>query len=431
MLRQHAVEVLLLVAIVLVSTIATSSAQGTAPPLGGVTIGVGPGDSPQEIDQVIARAHELHARLVRVEIRWSMYEPRAPGQMDQSRLAALDHIMSQASAEGMRTVALVERTPCWASSAPESLLRECVPESDTQANAWPPRDPGAYGAFTGMLTRRYGSELAAIEVWNEPDQSNEHYFAGPEKATRYAAILRAAYTAIKQADPSVKVLGASIVGSNGAFLKSLYAAGIKGYYDGLSVHFYNLVLASLRSIHEVQLANGDHTPVWLNEFGWSSCWPSVSIQEEQACVTTPLQGRNLADTIRSLAHTPWMAAEIMYEMQSTPGQDFGVFSRTGERKGSFAALQSVFMSPFGKPTPVTLRLRRHHGRLLAAGGGPVGDYMGLRVFKGSTVVYRALFTMNRFNRYSIALPKALGTRHLRVTVFQYWAGPARGATART
>ena len=53
------------------------------------------------------------------------------------------------------------------------------------------------------------------------------------------------------------MLAGSLVGSNGAFLRALYAAGIKGYYNGLSVHFYNLTLASVRSIHEVQLANGD------------------------------------------------------------------------------------------------------------------------------------------------------------------------------
>ncbi len=74
-------------------------------------------------------------------------------------------------------------------------------------------------------------------------------------------MLRAAYPAIKQANPNVPVLAGSLVGSNGVFLRALYAAGIKGYYDGLAVHFYNLTLGSLRAIHEVQLANGDTKPL--------------------------------------------------------------------------------------------------------------------------------------------------------------------------
>jgi hypothetical protein len=101
------------------------------------------------------------------------------------------------------------------------------------------------------------------------------------------------------------VLAGSLVGSNGLFLKALYAAGIKGFYDGLSVHFYNLTLASLRSIHEVQLANGDPTPLWLDEFGWTQLLARTRIQQEQACVTQRKFRRATSpNTFRSLAHTP-------------------------------------------------------------------------------------------------------------------------------
>jgi hypothetical protein len=52
--------------------------------------------------------------------------------------------------------------------------------------------------------------------------------------------------------------------------------------------------------------------------------------------------------------------------------------------------------------------------------------MGLEVLHGATLRYRALFTLDRFNRYALALPKVLGTHGLRVRVFQYWAGASRG-----
>jgi len=52
----------------------------------------------------------------------------------------------------------------------------------------------------------------------------------------------------------------------------------------------------------------------------------------------------------------------------------------------------------------------------------VGDYMGLQAFQGGTLRYKALFTLNRFNRYTLTLPRVLGTHGLRVRVFQYWAG---------
>jgi polysaccharide biosynthesis protein PslG len=378
-------------------------------------------------DRAIAQAQALHANVVRTDVPWSALEPLGPNQISQASLSFMDRLVGDAAAAGIRVIMTVDSTPCWASSAPKSLRNVCAPRRSNKANAWPPSNPGAYAAFVAYLAQRYGTRLAAIEVWNEPDQANQLYFAGPDKAGRYAAILRAAYVAIKQANPNVSVLGGSLVGSNGVFLRALYAAGIKGYYDGLAVHFYNLVLASLRSIHEVQLANGDTKSLWLGEFGWSSCWPRRRIQQEQACVTQKIQGINLADVFHSVAHTPYVAAEVVYELQSSADEDFGVLTVGGARKPAFATLSRVLASPFGKVHRVRLSLHRRHGRVVAAGSAPVGDYMGLEAFKGGVLRYRALFTLDRFDRYSIALPSVLGTHGLGVRVYQYWSGPGSAA----
>ncbi|MFI5009615.1 MAG: hypothetical protein ACHQDY_05000 [Solirubrobacterales bacterium] len=412
-------------ALALLATCALSApSAASAAPLGGVNvIGLGPGTSAAKIDGAIGAARALHANVVRADVPWSVIEPRAPGSIDPRALGLADRLVSDAAAARIRVIATVDSTPCWDSSAPAPLLRRCTPARGTQANAWPPRDPAAYGAFVGFLAQRYGSRLAAIEVWNEPDQANQDYLAGPEKPQRYAAILRAAYPAIKQANPGMPVLGGSLVGSNGVFLRELYKAGIKGYYDGLAVHFYTLALGSLRAIRETQLANGDNKPLWLDEFGWSSCWPRYRIQQEQPCVTKRLQGANLADIFRSLARTPYVAAEVAYKLQGSIREDFGVLSASGARKPAFAPLAQALAAPLaGRVSPVILRLRDRAGQVVASGSGPAGDYMGLEAFQGPTLRYRALFALDRFNRYSLALPRVLGTHGLRVRVFQYWSG---------
>lgn len=398
-----------------------------ARPLGGVNIGgLFPYSPPAAIDREIAYAQSLHAQVVRLEVPWAELEPTAPGQLEPRALGVLDRVIGDAAADGIRVIATVESTPCWASSAPPSILRACAVGRRGKANEWPPTEAARYATFTAMLAARYGTRLAAIEIWNEPDQANEEYFAGPEKPQRYAAILRAAYTAIKQANANVPVLAGSLVGSNGVFLRALYAAGIKGYYDGLAVHFYNLLLASVRAIHETQLQNGDSRPLWLDEFGWSSCWPHSKVQQEQGCVTRRGQAENITNTFRALAHTPYVAADVLYELRGSRSEAFGVLE--GEsRKPSFAALSRVLASPFGSPGKVTLSLRVRHGAVLASGTGPVGDYMQLEASRGGVLRYKALFTLDRFNRYAIPLPRALGTRGLTVRVFQYWAGRARGA----
>lgn len=421
--------VLVLAACSTVTCASVASAQrASAGALTGVNvIGLFNGVNLGTADREIAEARRLHARVVRAELRWSTLEPLRAGEVDPTALAFLDRLVAAAAAAGIRPIFTLDSTPCWASSAPADLLRRCVPGKFTAANAWPPLDASAYGAVAGYVARRYGSNLAAIEIWNEPDHSNQLYFAGPNKVQRYAAIVRAAYTAIKQANAGVPVLAGSLVGSNGAFLRALYAAGIKGYYDGLAVHFYSLVLGSLRAIREVQLANGDSRPLWLDEFGWASCYPARRAQEEQACVTPQTQARNLADVIRSLAQTPWVAAEVMYNLQNQPREDFGLLTAEGARKPAFGALSRALARPNASPSPVTLSLRRRGGALVARGSAPVGDYMGLEAFIGGTLRFRALFVLDRFDRYSISLPRVLGTRGIHVRVFQYWAGLARAA----
>jgi hypothetical protein len=402
----------------------TAAAGG---PLVGVDVGLGYGSSVAQATQDMAQAAALHAKVVRVELPWSGLEPDGPGRVAPGALAFTDALMAAAGAHGLKVIATVMSTPCWASSAPRPLLRGCSPRGLTAANAWPPQNPGDYGSFVGFLAARYASRLAAIEVWNEPDQANELYWAGPNKVTRYAALLKSAFLAVKQASPTTPVLAGSLVGSNGRFLQALYNAGIKGNYDGLAVHFYNLPVASVASIRRVQLANGDTKPLWMDEWGWSSCWPRHRIQEEQACVTPAVQARNILDGFRTLARLPYMAALVIYQLQDTAGENFGVLSAGGARKPAYRALSLALSSPFGAVSPVTLRLRRHGGRVTAAGTGPVGDFMLLEVLIGGAPRYRAVFVLDRFNHFSIDLPRQLGTRGLQVHVYRYSSGPASGA----
>jgi hypothetical protein len=407
---------------------APSARAGAAGFLGGVNIGsVGSAATGAEIDRSITIARRLHAKVVRMEVPWSVMEPASAGEVEPRALAYTDRVTADAAADGIKVIMMVQSTPCWASSAPRMLLRRCSPSRASAANSWPPAQPDDFAVFGAYLAKRYGPELAAIEIWNEPDQSNEAYFAGPSKPARYAALLRAAYPAIKQADPSVEVLGGSLVGSNGLFLRALYAAGIKGYYDALSVHYYNLTVASLRSIHEVQVANGDATQLWLDEFGWTSCWPRRKIQQEQGCVPARMQAENISNTYRVLSQTPYVAAAILYKLRDSRNEEFGVLSFKWAHKLSFSAFAHALASPTAPVSPVTLALRARRGSLLASGSAAVGDFMVLETFQGSVLRYRALFTLDRFNRYALTLPSVLGTSGLRVRVYEYRTGPSRAA----
>jgi hypothetical protein len=381
-------------------------------------------------DSYVSQARALGAKVIRTEVPWSNLEPTGRGIIDPTTLTFMDRLMSRAASAGIKVIMSVSDTPCWASSAPPSLLAKCHPGDANDASDWPPTNPGDYANFVAYLAHRYGPHLAAIEIWNEPDQANELYFAGPEKAARYTAILHAAYPAIKAADPSVTVIAGSLVGSNGVFLSRLYAAGAKGFYDGLAIHYYNLTLASVRAIRAVQLANGDNKPLWLDEFGWTSCYPKQRIEDEQACVTESIQAANLVSSFRALVRYGYLAAIVSYKLQDSTVDNFGVVAHSGARKRSFKALSSIFASPFGALARVHLSLRKRGGSVLASGSAPVGDYLRLEAFKHGALRYKTLFTLNRFNRFSVHLPRLLGTSGLRVRAYELGA-PRLGAQRST
>lgn len=393
----------------------------------GVSLGIAAHQRQDARELSIAEA--LHARLVRIEVRWSEFEPQ-PGQINPEMLGQLDTFMRAAARSGIRVIVLSQGTPCWDSTAPAEIEAMCIPGESSKANDWPPANDAAFGSFVALLAKRYAPELAAIEVWNEPDQANEDYLAGPEKAAHYAEILKAAYPAIKAVAPQVAVLAGSFIDPTGYFLRLLYEHGIQGYYDGLSVHFYTLTLAALHVIHEVQLKYHDSKPLWLDEFGWPSCWPEHQIEQEQACVSARAQAQNLASMTHELARLPYVAAAVFYKFQDSSEEPFGVLTESGARKPSFAAVARAFAHPLRRAAPVRLQLRRWRGQLVATGSAPVGDYMQLEALRNGHLRYSALFTLDRFNRYRVVLPAAIGLNGVHVRVYQYGYPPSSGAHAR-
>ena len=413
---------LILPAALAVLALALPAAASAAPTVG-VTIdgpGINAATSIKELDLAV----KLHMKVVRVEILWNLLEPTAHGHYDPTVLAATDQFFAAAAQRHLKVLVIMDSTPCWASSAPSNLVNGCRKLTLAGGYAsWPPSDPKDFANVAAFVAARYKPQLEAFEVWNEPDQANQIYWAGPNKPQRYAALLRATYPAIKAVAPNLPVLGGALVGWNGVFLKQLYAAGIKGYYDGLSVHYYNLVLADLRVIHQTQLAHGDTKPLWLGEFGWSSCAPLKQQDGGQYCVTPKIEAQDLVDIIRATRKTPYIKEMYVYNMADSAQYSLGLVDRNGNAKPAFAAVQHQLGARIPPPVRATrVSLRVSHGQAVLSGGGPAGDFYALNVYKDGVLRLVATVQLKLNNTFSYKLPSALGSKGLKITFYQLWQG---------
>ena len=407
---------------------AMAPAASAAPltPLSGVqTAALNAGAPASTTDDALDRARALGAKVVRLEVLWWQLEPTAAGERDPAVLAAADHLVDGAAARGMRVLLLVDGTPCWASTAPAGERGDCrgADANRRAVTSYPPRDPQDYVSVSTFLAARYGAKLAAFEVWNEPDQANELYWAGPDKIKRYVALTKAAYAPLKQANPQMPVIAGAFVGTNGKWLQALYDAGFKGSYDGLSVHFYDLPLQALQTTRTVQRRNGDRTPMWLAEFGFSSCYVKgrKDAAKDHVCLTGPGQAQALSDTLNAIAGKSWIKSAIIYELDDeSAGYDFGVFDRAGKRKPSYAKVRRAFSGKRARVSRPTLRLDMRGGRLVAGGSGSWIEVYELQVKRNGVLRYRAYLRTDRFGKIRVVLPAALAERGLSVSLRGRW-----------
>ena len=326
----------------------------------------------QELDVV----KQAGLNLVKADVSWALLEP-TPGAYSEEYLERIDEFTRAAAKRKLKVLLLLQTTPCWTDTNPTGVCDE--------GSSYPPADYDAYGRAAALLAERFGSRLAAIEIWNEPDHSSEQYWKGENKAADYAALVRATYSKVKEADSSVQVLAGSMVGASGAFLTELYDAGIAGHYDGLSVHYYDLTLASLRSIRFTMEQAGDRKPVWLTEFGYTSCRPARQ-EEGHECVTRREQAKFLLDIFKSINKTRWLRGAVVYNLRDTRQYKFGITGRHLETKPVLKRFAKAFgKRRLGRPRKIRLRESRRG----VTGKAPVGDVMKLQAFKGSCKRQRA------------------------------------------
>jgi hypothetical protein len=244
---------------------------------------------------------------------------------------------------------------------------------------------------------------------------------------------KAAYGPLKAVAPDVPVLAGSFVGTNGLWLKALYAQGMKGFYDGLAVHFYDVPLYGLAKTRAVQRAHGDRAPLWLTEFGWSSCYAKhgPAVVAEHRCVTREGQRRNITEVLQSVSRKSWVKAAVVYSLHDeSSAYKFGLLDAGNRVKAAFDGVRQVLAGTrMGTVPGPTLRVSLDRtGRLVARGSASQIEIFSLKLTHGGRLRYRATVRSDRFGRYRVTLPATLPTGGIRVSIRSAWDGRSAGVS---
>jgi hypothetical protein len=329
--------VLLTLALLCLLALAPSAQATTA----GVNVAGIP--TPGDLDQ----AASTGARYVRVFAVRSYFD-NGGGNLKASPVNDFRNIVDAATARGMRTVFVLTGAPDGSNTPPS---------------------PGDFAAFAhNFAAAMPAGGVAAYEVWNEEDETQ--FWGGTPNPAQYAAILKAAYPAIKSADPQAKVLLGPLTGNNYDFLSALYDNGAQGSFDAASVHtdtaclvdqpdsFYReegnvarFTFLGFRTVHDVMAAHGDgDKPIWMTELGWttttSTCARGMWAGKKASGVTEAQQAANLREAYHCMSGYPYMEAGMWFTIKDlATGNDeldhYGLARRDNSHKASWDAFHSV------------------------------------------------------------------------------------------
>ncbi|MGE3912616.1 MAG: cellulase family glycosylhydrolase [Chloroflexota bacterium] len=210
-----------------------------------------------------------HAKMI---IHWPRLEPRR-GQYTFKETSEndLDNVMKAARAEGLKLVVRVDGAPDWTGGKPSEA------------------SPKEVEAFYAAMAAHGRGTIVAYEVLNEPNLPFE--WGDSPSPSGYAEFVKAAYRGVKKGDPSALVIAGGLSPATGnaggtiddlEFLHGMYAAGVKGSMDALSIHNYGgnftpdrdpgdcgICFRRAELYRQVMMDHGDGaTSIWATEFGW-------------------------------------------------------------------------------------------------------------------------------------------------------------------
>ncbi len=294
-------------------------------------------DSPGMTAKVMDMINLMHFHWVKQQIEWFRAEQNK-GQIDWGMM---DMIVNTADQKGIKVMFSIVKAPRWARPG----------NTDFSVNG-PPQNPQDYANFVGAVAQRYcGRSLKAIEVWNE---QNLWYEWGhePIDPARYMQLLKAAYTSIKRACPSMIVISGALTPTGAppplamddfAYLEGMYQHGLKQYSDAIGAHpsGYNVppdatgchpnvqtfrgpcenphhswsFRQTMEGYRNIMVRYGDAGKrIWPTEFGWASNPNPVPGYEYAADNTLEEQAQFTVRAYQMMKQWGWVGVAFLWNL---------------------------------------------------------------------------------------------------------------------
>lgn len=223
-------------------------------------------------------------------------------------------------------------------------------------------DAARWHAYIDRYTQRcqavaqhYGTQVAAFQIWNEPDLNPEPPRYTPTVRARfYGRMLQQAYQAIK-AVTTTPVVTAGMAAGNPHWVKEAMAAsGNQLFADALAVHpygrrpFANWPNDSWGFGPVAELLHRYHTligkPIWVTEFGTEDLTTQAARDDGSFGPAQDLFPLQMFDAINTqvaqfVSHVFWFC------WSNGMVHPFGLHEANGVRKGSYAAFQRFARLP--------------------------------------------------------------------------------------
>ena len=290
----------------------------------------------------LSAAQATGVKLTRIFLSYPSAAPTAPSSDDYIQY---DQVINGYSAAGIKPILVVS-----GSGAPPSSI-------------------SSYASYVADLAGRYSGKIAAIEVWNEPDEKIWWGNSGGDPAT-YASLLKASYSAV--AGRATVIMG-GLTGNNYNFLEKVYqnlGGSSAGAFDAVSTHtdtacsivgpdsFYRnpdgqiseFSFLGIRSVRDTMVKYGDSgKKIWITELGWSTtgqtCASGLFAGKKAGGVSEADQAKFLGQAYHCLKSYDYVENALWFNLRD-PADDiaehrFGLERPDGAAKPSLQAFQDV------------------------------------------------------------------------------------------